>query len=136
MSLSLGVFHTRLIPISFGYPYVSRQLVALACPQRGGQPALLSVADARLSAVVSAASRAHPALSSPQDPSGLDAGVLGRPDGARRHRHLRHRADPSDTGRSQPATDWPQRPLQSSLDRRRETVSLIEPVGADRGVGM
>ena len=45
MSLSLGVLHTRLIPISFGYPYVSRQLVALACPQRRGQPTLLSLAD-------------------------------------------------------------------------------------------
>ena len=61
----------------------------------GGEPALLSLADARLSAVISAASRADPALSSPQDPSGLDAGFLGRPDRARRHRHLRHRVDPS-----------------------------------------
>src|SRR5207249_8158609 len=34
MSISLGVLHTRLIPISFGYPYVSRQLVALARAQR------------------------------------------------------------------------------------------------------
>ena len=31
------------------------------------------------------APRAHPALSSLQDPSGLDAGVLGRSDRARRH---------------------------------------------------
>src|SRR5215471_16845442 len=49
----------------------------------------------RLSAVVSAAPRAHPALSSPQNPSGLDAGFPGRPDRARGDRHLRHRVDPS-----------------------------------------
>src|SRR5712691_4499946 len=48
MSISLGVLHTRLIPISFGYSYVSRQLVALACAQRRRQPRVLSVADARL----------------------------------------------------------------------------------------
>jgi len=54
-----------------------------------------SLVDARLSAGISAASRAHPALSSPQDPSGLDAGVLGRSDRAWGHRHLGHRADPS-----------------------------------------
>ena len=40
--------------------------------------------------LVSPPPRAHPALSSPQDPSGLDAGVLSRPDRARRHRHLWH----------------------------------------------
>ena len=57
---------------------------------------LLSVANARLSAVVSAAARAHPAFSSPQDSSELDAGVLGHPDRARRHRHLRHRVAPSE----------------------------------------
>src|SRR5215831_8938840 len=72
-----------------------RHLGAVACPQRWGEPALLSLVDARLSAVISAASRAHPALSSPQNPSGLDTGVLGRPDRARRHRHLRHRVGPS-----------------------------------------
>src|SRR5262249_30445001 len=60
---------------------------------------LLSLVDARLSAVVSAASRAHPALSSPQDPLGLDAGFLGRPDRTRGHRHLWHRVDPSDARR-------------------------------------
>ena len=53
----------------------------------GNRP-LLSVADTRLSAVVSAAARAHPALASPHDPSGLEAGVLGRPDRARGHRHV------------------------------------------------
>src|SRR2546430_999255 len=107
MSLSLGVLHTRLIPISFGYPYVSRQLVALACPQRRGQPALLSLVDARLSGVVSPPPRAHPTLSSLHDASRLDAGLLGRPDGARRHRHLWHRADPSYPRRPQPAADRP-----------------------------
>src|SRR5262249_10740071 len=56
-----------------------------AYPPRRGQPPLLSLADARLSAVVSAASRAHPALSPPQDASGLDADLLGRPDDPRRH---------------------------------------------------
>src|SRR6266581_2357819 len=94
MSLSLGVLHTRLIPISFGYPYVSRQLVALACPQRRGQPGVLSLVDARLSAVVPPASRAYPALSSLHDPSGLDAGLLGRSDGPWGHRHLWDRVDP------------------------------------------
>jgi hypothetical protein len=62
-----------------------RHLGAVACAQRRRQPPLLSVADARLSAVLSAASRAPPALSSPRNPSGLEAGFLGRPDRARRH---------------------------------------------------
>src|SRR5216117_3652583 len=95
MSLSLGVLHTRLIPISFGYPYVSRQLVALACAQRRGQSRVLSVADTRLSDAVSPLTRADPTLSSLQDPSGLDAGLLGRPDGPWRYRHLWDRIDPS-----------------------------------------
>src|SRR5262249_57477943 len=56
-----------------------------AYPPRRGQPAILSLANARLSAVISAASRAHPALSSPQNLSGLAAGFLGRPDHPRRH---------------------------------------------------
>src|SRR4030095_5257333 len=102
MSLSLGVLHTRLIPISFGYPYVSRQLVAPACAQRRGQPGLLSVADARLSALVPPLARADAALSPLHDPSRLDAGLLGRPDGARRHRHLWHRVDPSHARRPEP----------------------------------
>src|SRR6516165_869233 len=84
---------------------------------------LLSVANARLSAVVSAAARAHPALSSPQDSSELDAGVLGRPDRARRHRHLRHRVDPSDARRPESPADRSQRPLESPLDCRGQTVS-------------
>src|SRR5262249_3861406 len=66
-----------------------------ASPPSCGHPTLLSLVDARLSAVVSPPARAHPALSSPQDPSGLDAGFLGRPDRARGDRHLRDRVDPS-----------------------------------------
>src|SRR5215831_13560465 len=116
MSLSLGVLHTRLIPISFGYPYVSRQLVAPACPQRGRESSLLSLVDARLSGVVPPPSRADAALSSLEDPSGLDAGVLGRADRARRHRHVWHRAHSPHPRRPQPPADWPQRPLQSPLD--------------------
>src|SRR6266446_4842595 len=63
-----------------------------AYPPRRGQPGVLSVADARLSAIVPALARADAALSSLHDPSRLDAGLLGRPDGARRHRHLWDRA--------------------------------------------
>src|SRR6266571_1986821 len=105
---------------------VSRQLVAPACPQRRGQPALLSLVDARLSRVVSPPPRAHPALSSLQDASGLDAGLLSRSDGTWRHRHLWDRVDPPHARRPQPPADRPQRPLESPLDCRRETVSLIE----------
>jgi hypothetical protein len=57
-----------------------REVVTLGLlhrPQRRGQPCLLSLVDARLSVLVSPAPRAHPALSSPHDPSGLDAGFLG-----------------------------------------------------------
>src|SRR5262245_51982718 len=136
MSLSLGVLHTRLLPISFGYPYVSRQLVALACPQRRGQPALLSLVDARLSRVVSPPPRAHPPLSPLEDPSRLDAGLLGRSDRARRHRHVWHRAHSPHPRRPQPPADGPQRPLESPLDCRRETLSAPQSVGIDRGVGM
>src|SRR5262250_3250845 len=39
----------------------------------------------RLSRLVPRPPRAHPALSPLRDPSGLDAGLLGRPDGARGH---------------------------------------------------
>ena len=39
--------------------------------------------------------RADAALSSLEDPSGLDTGLLGCSDGARRHRHLWDRVDPS-----------------------------------------
>src|SRR5712671_6645057 len=136
MSLSLGVLHTRLIPISFGYPYVSRQLVALACAQRRGEPRVLSLADTRLSAVVSPLTRADPALSPLRDPSGLDAGLLGRSDGARGHRHLWHRADPPHARRPEPAADRPQRPVQPSLDCWGQTLSATPSVGIDRGVGM
>ena len=70
-------------------------------------------------------------------PSGLDAGFLGRPDRARRHRHLRHRVDPSDARR-------PGRPHQigrkglsdPSLDCRRETLSAAQSVGINRGMGV
>ena len=101
-----------------------------------GNRALLSLADARLSAVVPPPPRAHPALSPLQDPSGLDAGLLGRPDRARRHRHLWHRVDPPHARRPQPAADRPQRPLQSSLDCRGQTLSAAQSVGVDRGVGV
>src|SRR6266436_4265335 len=44
---------------------------------------------------------------------------------------------PRREGRSpQPAADWPQRPLESPLDCRRQTVSVAEPVGVDCGVGV
>src|SRR6266478_363232 len=118
MSLSLGVLHTRLIPISFGYPYVSRQLVALACAQRRGPSGILSVADARLSAVVSPLTGADPPLSPLPDPSRLDAGLLGRPDCAWGHRHLWHRVDPSDARRPHSPADWPQRFVESPVDCR------------------
>src|SRR4029434_7002044 len=104
----------------------------VACAQRGWESSLLSLAGARLSGVVSPAPRADAALSSLKDPSGLDAGLLGRSDGARRHRHLWDRVDRSDARRPQPPADWPQRPLESPVDCRRETVSFIESVGIDR----
>src|SRR4029434_7871745 len=100
------------------------------------EPALLSLVNARLSGVVSPPPRAHPALSSPQDPSGLDAGFLGRANGARGHRHLWDRVDPSYARRPQPAADRPQRPLQSSLDCRGQTLSAAQSMGLDRGVGL
>src|SRR5438093_5221849 len=111
-----------------------RHLGAVTRAQRRRQPPLLSVADARLSAVVSAAPRAYPALASPQDPSGLDAGFLGRPNRARGHRHVWDRVDSSHARRPEPPTDWPQRPLESSLDGRRQTLSPAQSVGINRGV--
>src|SRR6185503_960112 len=61
------------------WPSEVGHLGAVARAQRRGQPALLSLADARLSALVPPLARAHPALSSLHDPSRLDAGLLGRP---------------------------------------------------------
>ena len=105
-------------------------------PSKAGQPGVLSLADARLSPPVPPPPRAHAALSSVRDPSGLDAGVLGCSDRAWGHRHVWDRAHPSDAGRAQPAADWPQRPLEPPLDRRGETLSAAQPVGVDRGVGV
>src|SRR5712691_5498834 len=62
--------------------------------------------------------RAHPALPPLQDASGLDAGLLGCSDRARRHRHGWHSAHPSNARRPEPAADRPQRPGQSPLDCR------------------
>src|SRR5437667_2932404 len=76
-----------------------RHLGAVARAQRRGQPGLLSVADARLSALVPPLARTDPALSSLHDPSRLDASFLGHPDGARGHRHLWDRVDSSDARR-------------------------------------
>src|SRR5213082_3580108 len=36
----------------------------------------------------------------------------------------------------QPAADRPERPLQSPLDWRRQTLSAAQSVGVDRGVGV
>jgi hypothetical protein len=91
---------------------------------------LLSLVDARLSGAVSPPPRAHPALSPLPDPSGLDAGFLGRPDHARRHRRVWHRVDPSDARRPHAPADWPQRPLESSVDCRRQTLSAAQSVGS------
>src|SRR6267142_3859552 len=57
-----------------------------ACAPRRGQPCLLSLGDARLSAVVAPPPRAPLAWSPRQDPAGLDAGLLGCSDRARCHR--------------------------------------------------
>src|SRR5712691_12998562 len=72
---------------SRGPPLAQRggHLGASPCPQRRGQPRLLSLADARLSGLVSAAPRADVALAPLEDPSGLDGSLLGRPDRARGH---------------------------------------------------
>ena len=67
------------------WPSEVRHLGALACPQRWGEPALLSLVDARLSTIVPPLARAHAALSSFEDPSGLDAGLLSRSDRAWGH---------------------------------------------------
>src|SRR5713101_4203862 len=80
--------------------------------------------------------RAHPALSPLHFRSGLDPRLLGRPDRARGHRHVWHRVDPSYARRPEPATDWPQRSLESSLDCRGQTLSAAQSMGVDRGLGV
>ena len=64
------------------------------------------------------------------------AGLLGRSDGARRHRHLRHRADPPHARGPQPPANRSQRPLEPPVDCRGQTVSAPQSVGVDRGVGV
>src|SRR5713101_4768500 len=66
---------------------VRGHLGAAACAQRGRKSGLLSLVDERLSGVVPALPRAHPALAPLEDASGLDAGLLGGSDRARRHRY-------------------------------------------------
>src|SRR6266853_2734813 len=107
-----------------------------SCTRSKALATVPSVADARLSALVPPLARADAALSSLHDPSRLDAGLLGRPDSTRGDRHLWDRVAPPHARRPQPPADRPERPLESPLDRRRETVSLIESVGVGRGVGV
>src|SRR5262249_28031899 len=107
-----------------------------AYPPRRRQPALLSLVDARLSGVVPPPPRTDAALSSLEDPSGLDAGVLGRSDGARRHRHVWDRADPPHPRGPEPPADRPQRRVESSLDCRRQTLSAVKPIWPGGRVGL
>jgi hypothetical protein len=83
-----------------------------------------------------AAPRTHPALSPLRDPSGLDAGLLGLPDRARRHRHVGDRADPPQAGRPQPPAERPSRPLEPPGDWRRHSVSAAQAMGLARGLGV
>jgi hypothetical protein len=46
------------------------------------------------------------------------------------------RAAPSDARRPQSPADWPQRPLESPLDCRRETLSPAQSMGVDHRVGV
>ena len=115
------------------------EVVTLGLPagaQRRRQPGLLSVADARLSRPVPPPPQVDAALSPLHDPSRLAAGFLGRPDGARRHRHIRDRAAPSDARRPQSPADGPQRPLESPLDCWRATLSPAQLMGVDHRVGV
>src|SRR5262249_38761825 len=68
-------------------------LGAFACPQRRRQPGILSLADACLPALLPPPARADPAVSPLQHPSGLDPGLSGLANRARRHRYLRGRID-------------------------------------------
>src|SRR5713226_580821 len=97
---------------------------------------LLSLADARLSSVVSQLTRADPPLSPLHDASGLDPGLLGRPDGARGHRHVWDRVDPSHARRPESLTDRPQGALESPLDCLWQTLSVAQSMGVDCGVGV
>src|SRR5712691_8749753 len=65
------------------WPSEVRHPRALPYAQRRWQPCVLSLADARLSSVVSPAPRARPALAPLPDASGLDTGLLGLSNGAR-----------------------------------------------------
>src|SRR5712691_11108828 len=80
--------------------------------------------------------RTHPTLSPLPDPSGLDTGLLGHPDRARRHRHGWDRAHPPHTRRPESPPDRPQGALQSPLDGRGQTLSAAQSVGVHCGVGL
>ena len=100
------------------------------------QPALLSLVDTRLSAVVSSApqrTRLFRLLKTHQDWTQIS---FRRPDGARRHRHVWDRVDPSHARRPESPTDWPQGAPEPPLDCRRETLSPAQSMGIDRGVGV
>ena len=81
--------------------------------------------------IVSPAPRTDPALSPLHDAPGLDADLLGRPDGvcaAAIDTYGIELIHPMREGRSPPA-DWPQRPLEPPLDCRGQTVSPLDRVG-------
>ena len=59
------------------YPSEVVTLALLPCHQRRRDPRLLPLADARLSAVVSAGAGAHPLGTALQDPHGMDRPLSG-----------------------------------------------------------
>ena len=107
--------------------------LGLLTPSRRGQPALLSLADTRLSRPVPRLPE-RTRLFRCSRPSGLDAGVLGCSD----------RAEVIDTVGSSSSIRCGKGAARGRLAARlsnpagcrRETLSAAQPVGVDRGVGV
>jgi hypothetical protein len=103
--------------------------LALLFAIRRWHPCLLSLADTRVSGVVSPCTRADTRVSPVQDLRGVDDTVSGCANGAGDRRQLRDSVHPSDAGRAQPAPDWQKREKSSSVDGGRQAVFCFASVG-------
>jgi hypothetical protein len=111
------------------YPSAVVMLALLHAIKGGWDPRLLSLANARLSAIVSPGAGAHLLGTALQDAHGVDRPVSGCPYRARSGGHLWHRVHPPEAGRAPPRADREEGPEQSSVDGQWELCFSLNQGG-------